>query len=67
MPPWGDPACGDPRVLNQRTLFHLRDGLERALQNSPTRMPSRPRVEDLAKNLREKDAAEAQKMVGANR
>ena len=62
----GNRACGGPREINQRTFPRLCAGLERVLRSRPKRIPSRSRAEDFASNLREQEAAESQKMAGAN-
>ena len=56
-------GCGDQHEINQCTLLHLRAELEGAMQKRPRRIPSIPRVEDLANNMREKEIAEAREMI----
>ena len=56
-------ACGDANEINQCTLLHLCAGLEWVSQKRPKRVPSRSRVETLARTLREKEINEAQEML----
>ena len=60
-------ACGDPHEINQCTLLHFCAGLEWVHQKRPKRVPTRTRVDDLAKNMREKEIDAAQKMVEASK
>ena len=60
-------ACGDPNEINQCALLHLCAGLEWMHQKRPKRAPTRTRAGDLAKNLREKEVGESQKMVDSSR
>ena len=55
--------CGDPREINQCTFLHLCAGLEWVRQHHPKGVPSRSRLGDFAKNLREKDVGEANKIA----
>ena len=57
----GNLERGDPHEVNQCTLLHLRTGLERVRQQRSKRAPSRARVEDPPKNMREKEIDESKK------